>query len=461
MDISERLRREPIGKLFFQLAIPSVLAQLVNLLYNIIDRMYLGHMDQIGSVALTGVGLCMPMICIISAFTMLIAQGGAPHASIAMGQNDKDKAEKILGNCTITMILVALCLTVVFLLTGRQMLMLFGASDETIVYAWPYMMIYVAGSVFVMGALGLNQFITTQGFTRVSMINVVSGAVCNIILDPIFIFALGMGVRGAAIATVLSQFLVTIMAVRFLTGKKTFLKIRKKYFRPEKQIMLPVFALGLAPFIMQATEAALNISFNFSLQKYGGDIAVGAMTIAGTVMQMFWVPSGGIGQGAQPIISYNFGAGDKARLKKIVKLLFLVMEGYFLIGWMAVEAFPQVFIRMFNTSSPELFETTIMALRVYVASLGLFGLQSSVQQVLVATGQAKTSMFVACLRKVILLIPFIFILPHFFEDKVFAVFLAEPVSDFISITVTTGIFLGIFPRILKMTDEKKKSIQIQ
>lgn len=449
MDISERLRTEPIGKLFFGLALPSVLAQLVSLLYNIIDRMYLGHIRDVGSIALTGVGLCMPVICIINAFTMLVAMGGAPHASIAMGRKEKDRAEKILGNCVISLVAISVILTALFLLAGRKLLMLFGASGETIVYALPYMQIYAAGNVFVMGSLGLNQFITTQGFTRFSMINVAAGAVCNIILDPVFIFVFGLGVRGAAYATILSQMLVTVMALRFLTGEKSFLKIKKKYFKLEKSVMLPVFSLGLAPFIMQATEAALNISFNYSLQKYGGDVAVGAMTIAGTVMQMFWIPSNGIGQGAQPIISYNFGAKDRERLKKIVRLMFIVMEGYFLVGWAAVELFPQFFIRMFNSSSQELFDLTMVALRVYVASLGLFGLQSGVQQVFVSTGQAKASMFIACLRKVILLIPFIFLLPHFMPDKVLAVFLAEPVSDFISVTAATGIFLWKFPKILK------------
>ena len=453
MDISERLKTEPIGKLFFKLTLPSVLAQLVSLLYNIIDRMYLGHMEDVGSVALTGVGLCMPVICIINAFTMLIAMGGAPHASIAMGREDKDRAEKILGNCVVSLVGISVILTVLFLFTGKELLMLFGASSETIIYALPYMQIYVAGNVFVMGSLGLNQFITTQGFTRFSMINVITGAVCNIILDPLFIFVFGLGVRGAAIATILSQALVTVMALRFLAGKKTFLKIKKKNFLLEKGIMLPVFALGLAPFIMQATEAALNISFNYSLQKYGGDIAVGAMTIASTVMQMFWLPSSGIGQGAQPIISYNYGAKDKERLKKIVRLMFLVMEGYFLIGWAAVELFPQFFIRMFNSSSKELFDMTMVALRVYVASLGLFGLQSGVQQVFVSTGQAKASMFIACLRKVILLIPFIFILPLFMSNKVLAVFLAEPVSDFISVVTATCIFLWKFPKLVRQMNE--------
>lgn len=457
MDISERLRSEPIGKLFFKLALPSVLAQFVSLLYNIIDRMYLGHIAGTGSIALTGVGLCMPFICIINAFTMLIAQGGAPHASMAMGGRENDKAEKILGNCVVMLAVIAVCLTVIFLLTGRPLLMLFGASEETIPYAWGYMQIYLVGNLFVMASLGLNQFITMQGFTKFSMFNVISGAVCNIILDPVFIFVFGFGVQGAAIATVLSQLLVTVMGLHFLLGKRTFLKIRKKYFKLEKKIIFQVFALGMAPFIMQATEAAINSSFNYSLQKYGGDVAVGAMTIASTVMQMFWVPSGGIGQGAQPIISYNYGAKDKERLKKIVKLLFLVMEGYFLIGWIAVESFPGLFIKMFNSSSADLYDTAMMGLRVYVAALGLFGLQSSIQQVFVSVGQAKASMFIACLRKVILLIPFIFILPTLLADKVFAVFLAEPISDLISVTTASCIFLAIFPRLLREMDEKQNA----
>lgn len=453
-NITEELANAPIGNLLLKLALPSVLAQLVSLLYNIIDRMYLGHMPESGSVALTGVGLCMPVICIINAFTMLIGQGGAPRASIAMGNQDNKKAEHILGNCVAALFAIAMVLMVVFLIIGEDMLMLFGASEETILYAWPYMRIYVLGNVFVMFSLGLNQFITTQGFTRFSMINVMTGAVLNIILDPIFIFVLKMGVSGAAIATILSQAVVAVMALRFLTGKKTVLRIQKKYFKLQKEILVPVLALGVAPFIMQATEAALNISFNFSLQKYGGDVAVGAMTIAGTVMQMFWIPSNGIGQGAQPIISYNYGAGNKDRVKKIVKVLFLAMEGYFLICWGVVECFPRAFIQMFNTSSKELLETTTWALRVYIGSIGLFGLQSSVQQVLVSTGQAKASLFIACLRKVILLIPLIFILPQFIENKVLAVFLAEPVSDLISVTVAMGLFLFLFPKLLRQMEQK-------
>lgn len=453
MDISERLKNEPVGKLFLKLAIPSVLAQLVSLLYNIVDRIYLGHIPGIGAVALTGVGLCMPIIVMINAFTMLIAQGGAPLASIALGEKNLKKAEKILGNCVCMLCMCSCILGVFFMITGQKFLMMFGASEETIVYALPYLKIYVLGNICVMGSLGLNMFITTQGFTRFSMIAVVIGAVCNIILDPILIFVFGMGVRGAAIATIISQAVVMIMALSFLSGEKTILKIKPGNFKIKKEIILPVIGLGMAPFIMQLTEAVLNISFNYSLQKYGGDIAVGAMTIAGTVMQMFWIPSGGIGQGAQPIISYNYGAKDKERLKQIVKLLFLVMESYFLIGWALIELFPQVVISAFNSSSRELIDTTVVALRIYIGSMGLFGLQSSVQQVFVSTGQAKASMFVACLRKVILLIPFIFLLPKFMENKVMAVFLAEPVSDIISVTTATCLFLFLFPRILKKMDE--------
>lgn len=456
-NVSSELGEAPVGKLLLKLAVPSVLAQLVSLLYNIVDRIYIGHMEGVGSVALTGVGLCFPMICIINAFTMLIAQGGAPLSSISMGKNEKERAEKILGNCTAMLVIVAAVLSVIFLFTGNKLLMIFGASEDTILYAWPYMRIYLLGSVFVMLSLGLNLFITAQGFSKVSMVNVITGAVLNIILDPIFIFALNLGVVGAALATVFSQMVVAVMAVYFLCGKKAVLRIRKIYFKPDRAIMGSVFALGVSPFIMQATEAALSLAFNFSLQKYGGDIAVGAMTIANTVMQMFWVPSNGIGQGAQPIISFNYGAGNVERVKKAVKLLFIVAETFMFVCWGIVELFPETFIRMFNNSSEELIATTVWALRVYIAAIGLFGIQMGVQQTFVSTGQAKASLFIACLRKIILLIPLIFILPCFMENKVLAVFLAEPVSDLLSVTIAAILFMALFPKMLGRLEEKEKS----
>lgn len=453
-DISQQLGTAPVGKLLLKLAAPTVVAQLVNLLYNIVDRIYIGHMPVVGRVALTGVGLCLPVITLITAFTMLIAQGGAPRAAIAMGAGDNDRAEEIMGSCFTCLVTAAVALTAVFWLFGEKLLWLFGCSEETIVYALPYMRIYASGSLFVMMALGMNLFVTTQGFTTFSMRTVLIGAFSNIILDPIFIYLLDMGVQGAALATVISQAISGIWVVRFLTGSKTKLRLRRDRLRPQKSIMGPVLALGLAPFIMQATEALLNISFNASLQRYGGDIAVGAMTVANTVMQMVWIPSQGLGQGAQPIISYNYGAKNPQRVRAAFRALLRVSMVVMVAFWAMVQLFPQFFIGIFN-SDPELLDTAVWTLRVYTAVLGLFGIQMAVQQTFTAIGKAKASLFIACLRKVILLIPLIFILPNFFENKVFAVFLAEPVSDFISVTASAITFLLVFrPAMAELEREK-------
>ena len=306
---SQQLGTAPIGKLLLKLAAPTVVAQLVNLLYNIVDRVYIGHMPQVGALALTGIGLCFPVVYLIGAFTMLVAQGGAPRAAIAMGSGDNAMAEKIMGGCFTCLVAVALALTALFWGFGEELLWIFGCSEETIVYALPYMRIYSSGSLFVMMALGMNMFVTTQGFATVSMRTVIIGALCNIVLDPVFIYGLDMGVEGAALATVISQAVSGIWVLRFLTGKKTTLRLKWSTLRPSWRLMAPVLALGVAPFVMQSTEALLNISFNSSLQRYGGDVAVGAMTIASTVMQIVWIPAQGLGQGAQPIISYNYEIG--------------------------------------------------------------------------------------------------------------------------------------------------------
>lgn len=442
-DVSQQLASAPVGRLLLKLAVPTVVAQLVNLLYNIVDRIYLGHMPDVGLAALTGVGLCFPVIYLITAFTMLIAQGGAPRAAIAMGEGDNDRAERIMGGCFTCLVVTALVLTALFWVFGERLLWIFGCSGDTILYALPYMRIYSSGSLFVMMALGMNLFVTTQGFTTVSMRTVLIGAVCNIVLDPIFIYAMHMGVRGAALATVISQAVSGIWVVKFLTGKKTTLRLRRDRLRPEWKLMAPVLALGISPFVMQTTEALLNISFNSSLQRYGGDIAVGAMTVASTVLQMVWIPSQGLGQGAQPIISYNYGARNAKRVREAFWALLKVSCILMVTFWLLVQLFPRVFIRIFN-NNPDLMETAVWTLRVYTAVLGLFGVQMSVQQTFMAIGKAKASLFIACLRKVILLIPLIFILPNFFENKVFAVFLAEPVSDFISVTASAVTFFFVF-----------------
>ena len=447
-DISQQMATAPIWSLIVKLSIPAILAQIVNLLYNVVDRIYIGHMEGVGAIALTGVGLCLPIITLISAFTMLVAQGGAPRAAIEMGKGDIKKAERILGNCFALLIFFAVVLTVVFSVFGEKLLMFFGASEETVIYALPYMQIYVAGSIFVMISLGLNMFITTQGFTKTSMATVLIGAVSNIILDPIFIFGFKMGVKGAAFATIISQAISAIWVLLFLLGKKTKLRIKKENLLPNAKILLPVLALGISPFIMNATEAVINISFNSSLQKYGGDVAVGAMTICATVFQMAWVPAQGIGQGAQPIISYNYGAKNVDRVKQAFKAFLIICFTYIFVFGALVELFPQFFIGIFN-DNPELVDTAIWTIRLYGSAMTFFGIQLAIQQTFIAIGKAKASLFIACLRKVILLVPLIYILPNFFENKVFAVFLAEPVSDAISIVTASIVFFFVFRKEMK------------
>ncbi|MBQ3523205.1 MAG: MATE family efflux transporter [Clostridia bacterium] len=455
IDISQQMATTSVWKLMVKLSIPAILAQIVNLLYNVVDRIYIGHMEDVGTMAITGVGLCNPIIVLISAFTMLVAQGGAPRAAIEMGKGNTKKAEKILGNCLSLLIVLSVVLTTIFLIFGEKFLMLFGASESTILYALPYMKIYVAGSIFVMLSLGLNMFITTQGFTKISMATVLIGAICNIVLDPIFIFAFDMGVQGAALATIISQAISAVWVMSFLLGKKTKLKIRKENLLPNIKILAPVLALGISPFVMNATEAVINIAFNSSLQKYGGDIAVGAMTICTTVFQMAWVPAQGIGQGAQPIISYNYGAGNADRVKQAFKAFLTICFTYVFVFGMAIEMFPQFFIGIFN-DNPQLVDTATWTIRLYGCAMVFFGVQLAVQQTFIALGKAKASLFIACLRKVILLVPLIYILPNFFEDKVFAVFLAEPVSDAISIIAASITFIIVFTKEMKQMKAKNQ-----
>ncbi len=442
-----------VGKLLWKLALPAIIAQMVNMLYNMVDRIYIGHIPEIGDLALTGLGLCFPVIMIISAFSSLIGSGGAPRAAIFMGKGMPEEGEKILGNCTAALVVIAFTLTVFLELFGEKILFLFGASENTIVYALPYMQIYVAGTIFVMISMGLNMFITTQGFANVAMKTVMIGALCNIVLDPILIFGFGMGVQGAALATILSQGISAVWVLLFLTGKKTKLLIRKENLRIKPQIMLPVLALGVAPFIMSSTESILNIAFNSSLSKYGGDVAVGAMTILSSILSLMFMPAQGLAQGAQPIISYNYGAGKVGRVRKAYRILIVSCTTYTMTFWLFLNLFPRFFVGLFNSSSPELMETTVWALAIYMAGSGVFGIQSGVQQTFVALGQAKLSLFIACLRKIILLIPLIYILPAFMEDKIFAVFLAEPVADFISVTVASLLFFFNIGKILAKAEK--------
>ena len=451
------LGKEPVGKLLLKLALPTVTAQIINMLYNIVDRIYIGHIPEIGEAALTGVGVCMPLIMIVTAFSAFAAYGGAPRASIYMGQGNHDSAEKTLGNCFAVQFIISVLLTAALLLWNRDFLMAFGASDKTIGYGVEYMNIYAIGTIFVQMTLGMNAFITAQGFARTGMFSVLIGAVANIVLDPIFIFGFNMGVAGAAWATIISQAMSCAWVLLFLCGKKTHLRLRVKYMRLSRKIVLPSLALGLSSFIMQASESVISICFNSSLQSYGGDIAVGAMTILTSVMQFAMLPLQGLGQGAQPIISYNYGARSPERVKAAFKLLLKSSLVYSTLLWALVMLFPQAFAAMF-TSSETLMAFTQKALRIYMACLLLFGIQIACQMTFTSLGNAKASILVAVMRKFILLIPLIYIMPLLFSaDKTTAVYMAEPVADFIAVTFTAIFFTFQFKKALKGISGKRET----
>lgn len=428
-----------VRSLLLKLAIPAVVAQVINLLYNIVDRIYIGHIPVVGTSALTGVGLCLPLLMLINAFASMAGAGGAPRAAISMGQGKKDEAEKILGNCFSALLIFAVILTIIFGIFAKSLLILFGASENTLPYALDYFLIYNVGNIFVLIVMGMNPFLTTQGFAKFSMLTTVIGAVFNIILDPIFIFGLGMGVKGAALATILSQCVSAVWVLKFLTGKKTILKLQLKNLKLIPQVLFPCLALGMSSFIMLSTESLLSISFNSSLAKYGGDLAVGAMTIISSVSQLIMMPINGVCQGAQPLLSFNFGAGKKERVMETFKYELMICAGYTTLFWLLTMIAPQIFASIFS-SDAALIEKAAWCMRIYMAGIFALGFQISCQQTFVALGQAKTSLLLACLRKLVLLIPLIFVFPLFFENKVFAVFLAEPISDIVAAMVTTGCF---------------------
>lgn len=448
MSREVNLGEEPIGRLLMTLAVPAITSQLVNALYNMVDRMYIGHIPEIGSTALTGVGVCFPLIMIISAFASLIGMGGAPRASIYMGKKDNKTAEKIMGNCFTALVIITVILTAVVLLFQEPLLYLFSASSETIGYAKEYMSIYAVGTIFVQLTLGMNAFISAQGFSKISMLTVVIGAVTNIVLDPVFIFLFDMGVAGAALATILSQALSAVWAVWFLCGKKTVLRLKKENLRIRLSLLMPCVGLGVAPFVMQSTESILLLCFNSSLLKYGGNLAVGAMTILSSVMQFAMLPLQGLTQGGQPIISFNYGAGNMARVKKAFQIQTVCCFTFAFVLWAAVELAPGLFVAVF-TNDPQLAELTKWALRIYMACVLLMGIQISCQQSFIALGNSRVSAFLAIFRKIIVLIPLIYILPMLLEDKVFAVFLAEPVADAVAVTTTSALFYREFKKLTK------------
>lgn len=445
----KQLASAPIGRLVLSMALPTVIAQLVNVLYNIVDRIYIGHMPGCGSFALTGVGVCFPIITLISAFSAFAGSGGAPLAAIELGKGRREQAERLLGNAVTMLLFFSAVLTVVFLAFKKPLLYAFGASDATVGYALDYITIYLCGTIFVQLSVGLNTFITSQGRSKIAMMSILIGALMNIILDPVFIFGFGMGVKGAAFATIISQFCSAVWVVHFLTSKKASLRIRLKNLKPERSIMLRIASLGVSPFIQQATESMVTIVFNSGLQHYGGDLYVGSMTILQSVMQLFVVPIQGFTMGTQPIISYNYGARNDARVKKTFKITLATTFSLATLCTLLAAFIPGTFAALFaNTdSSLELIALVERVMPIFMAGLFMFGIQMACQSSFMGMGQAKISVFLALLRKVILLIPLALILPNIFG--VMGIYFAEPVSDITAALTTGTLFLVNFNKILK------------
>ena len=441
------LSKGNVTKLLVSLALPAIIAQVINVLYNMVDRMYIGHIAVIGKDALTGVGVTMPIIMCVSAFAALVSMGGAPRASIYLGRNDKNMAEKIMGNCFTMLIIVAIILTLFVFIYAPQLVMFLGASDITAPYAVDYIRIYALGTFFVQLTLGLNAFVTSQGFAKTSMLTVAIGAVLNILLDPIFIFVFGLEVKGAALATIISQAVSMIWVLKFLSSDRSYLRLKKVNFKLDAKVSLPCITLGLSPFIMQFSESVIIVCFNTSLARYGGDIAVGAMTILSSVMQFSMLPLQGLTQGSQPIVSFNYGAKNMERVKACFRSLLVISLTYSTLLWAIAVFAPLVFITIF-TNDPTLSAFSVKAMRVYMGMSLLFGAQIACQQTFIALGKAKQSIFLALWRKVILLIPLIYLLPNFVADKTMGVFLAEPIADTIAVVTTVLMFAYYFKKII-------------
>lgn len=449
MRNDEKLGTAPLGRLMLSLALPTVLAQLINVLYNIVDRIYIGHMQGDGNLALTGVGVTLPIITLIAAFSAFAGAGGAPLAAIELGKKDERKASLIMGNSAWLLVFFSIVLTIGFLIFKIPILYAFGASSKTIAYANEYITIYLLGTIFVQLALGLNAFISGQGAAKAAMLSVLIGAVINIVLDPIFIFALHLGVRGAALATVISQFVSAVWVISFLKSKRSVLYL--KLVRPDKSLILKIAALGIAPFVMQSTESLVTITFNTGLQRYGGDLYVGSMSILMSIMQLIVIPVNGITQGVQPIVSYNYGAGNRLRVKEtVIRLVSVCLLGTLILAGIAIFC-PSIYASMF-TNDAELVALTCRIIPIFFLGIAIFGIQAACQSTFLALGQAKVSLFIATLRKIILLIPLALILPKFLGVK--GIYVAEPVSDVISVIVTSVLCVITLKRIFSEMEDK-------
>ena len=431
----EQLATAPIGRLMLKLAVPTVAAQLINMLYNIVDRIYIGHIPEVGSTALTGVGVTFPIITLVSAFAAFAGQGGAPLASIQLGAGRRDEAERTL----VLLLAASLLLTVGFSMYKEPILYAFGASDATIGYAVDYIRIYLLGTIFVQLALGLNSFISAQGKALVAMLSVLIGAILNIVLDPIFIFLLDWGVQGAALATILSQAVSACWVFGFLCSRHSGLRIRRSNLRPSARVIGGIASLGVAPFIMQSTESLVTVVLNTGLQTYGGDLYVGALTIMQSVMQMIVMPVQGITQGTQPIMSYNYGAGNYARVRRTFQRLLTVTLTATCSAFLAVILFPGLLARIF-TPQEETIQLVSQVMPLFFGGIWAFGAQMACQITFMSLGQARTSLFLALLRKVILLVPLALLLPRI-TGSVFGIFAAEPIADILASATTLTLFL--------------------
>lgn len=446
--VSNILETMSVGRLFVKMAVPAVLSQLINILYNLVDKMFIGHMRTGGAEALAGLGVTTPVILFLSAFAALVSMGGAPKAAIALGKNERDMAERIMGSCMAFLLIISVFLTAGMLIWGKDILLLFGASEDTISYAVEYMRIYCLGTVFIQLSLGLNTFITTQGYARISMVNVAIGAVINVILDPVLIYVCKLGIKGAALATVFAQAVSCVFIIGFLISEKSSIKLRKTYIRIDLKLLMPCILLGTSPALMQITENMVAISFNTVLQRYGGDMAVASMSILNSVMQFVMLLLPGLVQGAQPILSYNLGAGLMERVRKTFHYLLLSCILGSCIIWMVCMVFPENIISIF-TNNTALREYSVTPLRTYLCLLCIYGIQVACQYSFVALDQAKTAIFLTIWRKIILLIPLIFLLPHIVPSPTIGVFLAEPIADFVAVCTTGSLFYRYYRRTLK------------
>lgn len=452
MNNKEFLGTAPVGGLLFKLALPTVTAQLINMLYNIVDRVFIGHIPEVGDLALTGVGICLPIIMVVSAFAALVGAGGAPRASIAMGERKLDSAEKILGNCFTAQLVISAILTATLLIFNRPLLLAFGASENTIEYACAYMNIYALGTLFVQLTLGMNSFVTAQGFSKIAMCSVIIGAVANIGLDALFIYGFSMGVRGAALASVISQAISSVCLVSFLISKYAAVRLRLTNLGLDPRVIFPCLGLGVATFTMQASESVISVCFNTSLYQYGGDVAVGAMTILSSVMQFAMLPMDGIAHGAQPILSYNYGARNAQRVRKTYRLLLVSCLTYSVLLWSVIMLFPRAFPSMFTTDAA-LIDFTASVIRIYFGGLIIFGAQIACQMTFVSLGEALSSVTVAVVRKFILLLPLIYLVPMIAKDATVGVYTAEPIADIIAVSFTVILFSFRFKKAMKKIED--------